>query len=321
MNKYAAMFNKPEYNTDHLNQDIVAAIEAIRVSIPTHWTKTKVTQKAVARVEELGLAEYFQPADLIPGKSKTAEFVNAVIKAAEDAGGERVSESLWHDGDASVITGTNKPSALWVALNPDQGPDAAPQTDEEIIEEWLQQAPPAPSDLTQDDVRAAFVALEVLQAYHNRGTWYSRFEIGRSSQIFMGVFHGDIAHDEAMSIIKRGVAVCNGYLLVSNERVPVYIDAPAHPQAIVSRYFGAGYIALTEYHRTISLLPADDLMTITDASQLMYSVSNQSNRMSIKSMIRDGALQPFWDMSEPNSQHQLRVSRKQVLRLAAIRND
>jgi hypothetical protein len=101
-------------------------IEKIRISISAKgWRESKLTQKAHRELVELGLAEYLPWA--LPGE-KCASLVAEVIKAAKQAGGEKVTRSHWNvGGDADVITETTEPSALYLALN-EQGEDGAGQT-------------------------------------------------------------------------------------------------------------------------------------------------------------------------------------------------
>jgi hypothetical protein len=100
-------------NTEKVQQEIEAIIANIRSK---GWRMNKPTQKALRRLEELGLAEYMGP--LARTDIKCDAIVNAVISAADDAGGKVVTESGWTiDGDGYASENTTQPSALYLAMH------------------------------------------------------------------------------------------------------------------------------------------------------------------------------------------------------------
>lgn len=111
---------------DH-NEKIQNAVDNIISDIRSRgWKFTRTTKKALAEAEALGLTPYlgiYARQDV-----KGAEIVNAVIEAAKDAGGKRVTESGWTSGgDGDAYTTTTEPSALYLALNSTDEPEAVDQ--------------------------------------------------------------------------------------------------------------------------------------------------------------------------------------------------
>lgn len=189
--------------------------------------------------------------------------------------------------------------------------------DYEMVKEWMQQEAPSAETLTEDDVWNAYLASDVVQNWHEQ-TKYMPFEMDAT---MAGMEAQHKKWSEVMEMVKRGIAVLNGYLLVTNARVPTWQDAPVHPEAIVSREIGGGYLAGNEMHRTMSLVKADDLITITTAAEILYGENTQSKRVMVSNDIYEGYLQPFTDRSEANPQKSKRVSKRQVLRLLYQRKD
>lgn len=189
------------------------------------------------------------------------------------------------------------------------------QTERQMIAEWLMQPAPAPETLTQDDVMAARLALDVISHYHNEPD----FEID-STEAGMYASAMEVKWSDMLAIIKRGVAVLNGYLLIYNGRVPVYQLTEDHPDAVVSVDQGAGYLAGTEMHRSLSLIPSGELITLTAATQIMYDEVTQSKRVMLREDVGQ-RLQPFVDQTEPNPQKRLRVAKRQVLQLKMRRSN
>lgn len=98
-----------------MNTKVKAEVQKIETSIQAKgWRMNKTTQKAWRKIEALGLAEYLQP---YRAGVKGDAVVNAVLEAAEDAGGKKVSYSSWSlDGDADAGSYRTEPSALYKAL-------------------------------------------------------------------------------------------------------------------------------------------------------------------------------------------------------------
>jgi hypothetical protein len=184
--------------------------------------------------------------------------------------------------------------------------------DYEFVKEWMQQTPPAASELTEEDVWNAYLAQDVIHHWHQH-TAFMPFDVGRTLAAWEASNGKKWA--EIMSMIARGISVLNGYLLVTNKRVPVWQDAPTHDVAVVSRKMTGGYVANQEMHRTYSLVKADDLITISTAAQILYGENTQSKRVMLVDDIHEGYLQVFFDRSEPNPQKAKRVSKRQVLSL------
>ncbi len=191
------------------------------------------------------------------------------------------------------------------------------KTDYDLITEWLEQEPPQAAELSESDVWAAYVAHDVLTNYHEPRTNYQVFDIGHT----MAGVEAEVAGWKAtMQTVKRGIAVLNGYLLTTNARVPVWEEAPTDEDAIVSRRISGGYRATEEMHRTMSLVAADDLITLSAATQIMFGEVTQSKRVMLKEDINYGYLQVFFDRKEQNPQKAQRVSRRDVLRLKMQRS-
>lgn len=187
-----------------------------------------------------------------------------------------------------------------------------PDGDYAIVKEWMQEPSPAPADLTEDDVLNAYIARDVIHNWNQHSTWLP-FDMGRTLAAWEVSESKKWA--DVMGMVKRGIAVLNGYLLVTNARVPVWQDAPEHDAAVVSRKMTGGYVAGQEMHRTLSLVPADDLITISTAAQILYGENTQSKRVMLVDEIYEGYLQAFIDRNEPNPQKAKRVSKRQVLSL------
>ena len=187
--------------------------------------------------------------------------------------------------------------------------------DAEQIEMWMQQDAPAADSLTADDVLAAWIARVVITDYNTYGSRAATmFDFGHT---VMAMEAGTQPWPQVMETVRRGIAVLNGYLLVANGRVPTWQDAPVHNEMIVSRMFGAGYLAMQEMHRTYSLLtvPTGDLITISQAAEIIYRENTQYHRIQVAEDIRDGFLQRFVAKTENNPQKATRVSTRQVLAL------
>lgn len=189
--------------------------------------------------------------------------------------------------------------------------EQATNRDYELVTEWLRQEPPSPEELTEEDVLCAYIASDVLTHYRQHDRW-NQFSLD-NTMAGMDAEAGNWR--ETLARVQRGVAVLNGYLLMTNVRVPVWQEAPEHEDAIVSREFGAGYVASQEMHRTMSLLSANDLITLSAAAAILHGENTQSKRVMVKEDVTYGYLQAFTDKTENNPQKSLRVSKRQVLSL------
>jgi hypothetical protein len=99
-------------DTEKVQAEINSIITAVRAK---GWRMNKPTQKALRKVEELGLTSYMSAwarADV-----KCDAIVNAVIAAAEDAGSHVSGGGFTIDGDGETYEWDNPPSALYQALN------------------------------------------------------------------------------------------------------------------------------------------------------------------------------------------------------------
>lgn len=184
--------------------------------------------------------------------------------------------------------------------------------DYDLVKEWMQQESPAVETLTEDDVWNAYIAQDVINNWRADTNW-DRFEMDRTLAGWEASTPGGKPWSEVMGMVQRGIAVLNGYLLITNRRVPVWNKAPQHDEAIVSRQIGGGYRAMEEMHRTMSLVKADDLITISTAAEILYGENTQSKRVMVVEDMSEGYLQTFTDRSEPNPQKSKRVSKRQVL--------
>lgn len=108
-------------NTEKVQAEIQKIITDIRAK---GWRMNKTTQKAWREIEELGLAEYLQP---YRAGQKGDAVVNAVLEAAKDAGGKKVTDAGFYSaGDGYADTWTTEPSALYMALNETDEPPYTP---------------------------------------------------------------------------------------------------------------------------------------------------------------------------------------------------
>lgn len=191
-------------------------------------------------------------------------------------------------------------------------------SDAQILQHWMLQTPPAPEELTEDDVLFAQLATATINDYH-QALAYLPFQFGKND--LCGFYAMDNGWQATMEAIKRGVAVLNGYILVYNERVPVYRNAEGHKDAIVSRHQGAGYLATTEMHRLISLIPVGKLMTMTEAAKLIYGSDARSKLVMLREAIQEGYLHAFRDPNENNPQKWTRVSHFEAVRFKVRREN
>lgn len=180
------------------------------------------------------------------------------------------------------------------------------------VQKWLTQEAPKPEELTEDDVFFAWLANDLLTMYHQHSKW-SKFTLDRCT--LLGYRAYDVGWKQAIEDVKRGVAVLNGYILWRNPRTAINNTPANHSESVQDRVFSAGYLATTEQHVIYSLIPADDLLTIGQAAQLVYGETSQSKRVMIKNAMTDGELQIFVDQTENNPQKNLRVSRRECIRL------
>jgi len=111
--------------------DVQSAVNQIISNIPAHWSFNRVTKKAVKEIEALGLTA-FVPAWMLASGAKSDAYVNAILAAATDAGGKKVSESGWSlAGDAAPTVRVTAPSALYSALNSAPEPTSEPTPEPE----------------------------------------------------------------------------------------------------------------------------------------------------------------------------------------------
>lgn len=192
------------------------------------------------------------------------------------------------------------------------------QTDAEIVREWLKQEPPLAEELTEQDVWSAEIALDVVHHYRT-ATKYMPLELDRT--MIGQELQSGAQWDATVERARRGVAIINGYLLISNARVPVWQDAPTHKDAVVSLEIGGGYTAMQEYHRTLSLVTAGILVTISTAAEIIFGENKQSKRVMIAELMTEGYLQIFHDRTEANPQKSRRLSRLDVLRYKALKEN
>lgn len=295
-------------NEQKVRQEIQKIVDQVYIK---GWHQGKATQKAWKEIERLGLEPYL-PAH-IRRDTKCGTYLEEIIKAANNAGGKKVKDAgFYAEGDGYSTEMVTEPSALYLALN--EVEPTPPANDYEMVTEWLNQPAPAVEELTKDDVLAAYVAKDVVSKYNDLGS--KLFDFGHALAYFAVAASN---WNDTLKLVQRGTAVLNGYLLVINTRCPIWEDAETHPDAVVSRGFGAGYLAMQEMHRTMSLVPADDLITISEAAEILYGSAEQSKRVMLKEDINGGDLQVFRSSTERNPQKWQRVSRRDVLRLKALR--
>lgn len=84
--------------------------------------------------------------------------------------------------------------------------------------------------------------------------------------------------------------------------------------ALASRRVSAGFAGQTETYRLQYLIRAEaaDLISLSEAAEMLYGEVSQANRVKLTRLIEDGLMMKFADASEPNPQRRTRVSRKSV---------
>ena len=167
-------------NTDKVQQEVNKIILDVRTR---GWRLSyKQTKKSLAELEALGLTQFITRGDMYQ------EIVNAVIEAAKDAGGKKISWStLVEDGDAGNYL--SKPSALYLALNevetePEAEEETADDNDEQIDGDELVEA-----------LRVYNQAEELMSAQRNGGRMH-QFDSIDDALIAIGAGGGndEIAH-------------------------------------------------------------------------------------------------------------------------------
>ncbi len=232
--------------------------------------------------------------------SEVMEFAQSLVKDGTYSGinerqimwGEKAVWAIFVDDDLFAIDPT------WMEL-----------TDEEQVEAWMKQPAPAIDELTEDDVLAAYLAKWMLSAYQIRGIY--PFELDRAMP---PAFDAE-EHAENLRLVQRGFAVLSGYLLRAGVSRSIFHDLPIPKESVMHRIFAAGYVAMEERHRLQYLVPADDLVTITEAAEILTGKSTQASIVKVSRHIADNDLQLFLDRTENNPQRHKRVSRQDVERL------
>jgi hypothetical protein len=322
-------------NIDKVRHEVNEIVVTIRAN---GWKMNKPTKKALRRLEELGLTEFvgvYARADV-----KGDAIVNAVIAAAEDKGGKRITSSNWNiGGDADVTSEVTQPSPLYLALNEVEQTEPTPGTNvidcpanddnatftanvdaysemqqygNDVIEVWQNQPAPAPETLTDEDVMSASLALDVLDERKRSAGYYSGFNVHFAVTKWTETPAQAAAEAES---VKRGFAILNGYKLVRGERTPIDQPAAIPDGSVVSRFIGGGFTALTEYHTVYGLVPIGALMSISEAAAELFGENSQNNRMRIVALIERGELNEYLDRSVPNPQHRRKVARGEVEKL------
>jgi len=137
-----------------VQMDVQNAVNEIISGIPAHWKLSRVTQKAVKEIATMGLTT-FVPAWMLASGAKSDAYINAILAAAIDAGGKKITEAGWLlGGDASPSFRVSAPSALYLALN--SAPEPTPETPPaEIADQYYGNQPViVSSDARIADLRA-----------------------------------------------------------------------------------------------------------------------------------------------------------------------
>jgi hypothetical protein len=292
---------------ERIQEEIDRIVTDVQARKYSGWKFNRVTNKALNRIEELGLTEYI-PGWMTQKGAKSDAIINEIIRQAEHAGGPSKSVA---DGIDDAYTQSDPASLLWTLLNADE-PEPTPEpelTDEQQVETWMRQEAPAIDELIEDDVTAARIADMVLQAYNQRGIW--GFELDRA----MPPAYDKDEYQANLEMVKRGFAILSGYCLEKTERKDLFIPLSIPDSAVAYEATHAGYIGTAEAHRLWYLIPAGDLVTISEAAEILGGENTQTARVQIARHIRDGHLQLFLDKTENNPQQWKRVSRDSIKRL------
>lgn len=181
----------------------------------------------------------------------------------------------------------------------------------ELYAQWLAQEPPSRDELTEQDVFAAYTARTIeLMRREGIWDWQHQVEVEAARDGF----------DEYMSLLKRGLAVLNGYRYVYTWRAPY--DVPLDPPdgAIVWRDQPAGY-AGQPMHRIAGLVPIGELITISRAARILYGDSSQAAIMRVSRLIESGRLTEYRDYGTRNPQHGRRISFDEVMQIAEHKDE
>lgn len=114
-----------------MNEQIKQEIDRIILDVKTRgWKFNRVTKKALRRIDELGLRDYI-PEWMTRDGAKSDAIINEIIKQAENAGGQTITERAAFD---DAYTYTTEPSTLYTLLNAPEETETSDDAPEELTD-------------------------------------------------------------------------------------------------------------------------------------------------------------------------------------------